>query len=106
MCCYYCLHRCFAYSSLIWNIYIFIIIVELFLFILLLTILPLMPKSRRQKCKGCVECISKKVKLRRLDEHDLLSLKSSLKSTVKHGDMISRKCYGDKDDPLPDPILK
>ena len=61
-----------------------------------------MPKSRQQKCKGCVECISKKVKLRRLDEHDLLSLKSK----VKHGDMISCKCYGDKDDPLPDPILK
>ena len=65
-----------------------------------------MPKSRRQKCKGCGECISKKVKLRRLDEHDLLSLKSSLKSKVKHGDMICGKCYGDKDDPLPDSILK
>ena len=65
-----------------------------------------MPKTRRQKCKGCVECISKKVKLRRLDEHDLLSLKSSLKSKVKHGDMISCKCYGDKDDPLSDSISK
>lgn len=65
-----------------------------------------MPKSRRQKCKGCGECISKKVKLRRVDEHDLLSLKSSLKSKVKHEDMICGKCYGDKGDPLPDSILK
>ena len=65
-----------------------------------------MQKSRRKKCKGCGECISKKVKLRRLDEHDLRSLKSSLKSKVKHGDMICGKCYGDKDDPLLDSILK
>ena len=64
-----------------------------------------MPKSRRQTCKGCGECISKKVKLQRLDEDDLLFL-VILKSTVKHGDMICSKCYGDKDDPLPDSILK
>ena len=65
-----------------------------------------MTKSRRHKCNGFGKCINKKIKLRRLDEHDLLSLKSPLKSKVKHGDMIFGKCYGDKDEPLPDAILK
>ena len=65
-----------------------------------------MPNSRRQKCKGCGECFSKRLKLRRVDDHDLRHLKSSLKSKVKEGDMVCHKCLGAKVDPLPDTILK
>ena len=65
-----------------------------------------MPNSRRQKCKGCGECFSKRLKLLRVDDHDLRHLKPSLKSRIKEGDMICHKCLGAKVDPLPDTILK
>lgn len=65
-----------------------------------------MPKSRGKKCKCCGKHFNKWAILKRLNEHELNSLKPSLRSKVKEGDLICNNCYGTENASLPDTILK